>query len=319
MSEELAAQVRVVEVGVEEAGQRIDNFLLRLLKGVPKSRIYRILRKGEVRINKKRAKPDYKLQAGDQVRIPPVRLSGERKQATPPPTLLAELQSRILLEDEDFIILDKPPGLAVHGGSGLEFGLIEALRVLREHAPFLELAHRLDRDTSGCLVIAKRRAALTAFHGCLRAGGVQKQYLTLVQGRWRGEARQVSQALAKGGAGGGGQKVAVTSEGKTAHSHFKPLKRFAQASLMAVSIETGRTHQIRVHAAHEGHPVAGDTKYGDFAFNRHLKTLGLKRLFLHAARLKFQMPASGMKYDIRSALPADLEQVLEKIEHDEAL
>ncbi len=306
--------VRMVEVGPDDEGQRIDNFLMRHLKGVPKSRIYRLLRRGEVRVNKRRAKPEYKLLAGDVVRIPPVRMAEQQAQAPIPSSVLEQLAAAVVLEDEDLMVLNKPAGLPVHGGSGVRFGVIEALRQLWPNQPFLELAHRLDRDTSGCLVIAKSRAALRQLHDLLRAGGVEKHYLTLVVGRWKGGQRRVSEALARTGRRGVERLVEVSESGREAESLFAPVTRFAEATLMDVSISTGRTHQIRVHAAHLGYPVAGDKKYGDFDFNRRIKGLGLKRLFLHAASLRFRLPESGRKYAVEVPLDDELRRVIAKLE-----
>lgn len=306
MSKTPTESVRLIEIDEADAGQRIDNYLARCLKGVPKSRLYRIMRKGEVRINKKRIKPSYKLQLGDEVRIPPIRLAPESAQPQIPGSLLRRLESFVLQEDEDYLIVNKPAGIPVHGGSGHAYGMIEILRAAREHAPFLELAHRLDRDTSGCLVFAKSRAALTGFHTLLREGHLEKRYLALLQGHWEGGTRTVDDALLRTGA-----NVRVDEQGKASLSRFRPLLRLAEVSLVEVSIETGRTHQIRVHAAHIGHPVVGDDKYGDFAFNRLAKKGGLKRLFLHAQSLRFCMPVSGRKYEVQAVLPADLEQVIE--------
>ncbi|MEJ2060080.1 MAG: RluA family pseudouridine synthase [Gammaproteobacteria bacterium] len=305
-----ASGVRHQQVSRAEAGQRVDNYLLRVLKGVPRSRIYRILRKGEVRVNGKRIKPEYRLQAGDEVRLPPVRQAQAPKEAPQLPAGLDErLEAAILAEDEYLMILDKPSGLAVHGGSTLGFGVIEALRAIRPNAPFLELAHRLDRATSGCLVVAKTRAVLNELHGLLRDGKVEKHYLALLAGHWEGGPRRVELALSRG-EGAAHSKVSVDEAGKAASSLFTPKKRWPQATLADVRIFTGRTHQIRVHAAHIGHPVAGDEKYGDFDFNRTLRREGLKRLFLHASELRFQLPVSGRKYHVQAALPGDLKDFL---------
>ncbi len=305
--------VRHVEIDDTRAGQRLDNFLLATLKGVPKSRIYRLVRKGEVRVNRGRTQPDYRLQVGDLVRIPPVR------QAQAPETAPAErfgwLEERVLFEDQYLLALDKPAGLAVHAGSGIAFGLIEALRALRPHAPMLELVHRLDRDTSGCLLIAKSRQALTGLHTALRGGHVAKQYLALVQGLMRG-SRTVTAALEKRERGGE-RMVEAGDEGREAATRIHPRTRYPDvgATLVEVDLLTGRTHQARVHAAHIGHPIAGDDKYGDREFNRELKHAGLKRLFLHAWRIKFRHPVTSRNLSLEAELPADLSSVLERLAH----
>ncbi|HYQ73210.1 MAG TPA: RluA family pseudouridine synthase, partial [Gammaproteobacteria bacterium] len=253
--------VRLVEVSADEAGQRIDNFLARQLKGVPKSAIYRILRRGEVRVNSGRIQAKYKLCAGDKVRIPPLRVAAGSEPVVRPAVGM-NLERRILYENNVCLVLNKPAGIAVHGGSGLSHGVIEAMRAARPDAPYLELAHRLDRETSGCLVIAKRRSFLRAFHEQLRTGEVNKHYLALLAGQWQGGKRTVDAPLRKNQLRGGERMVMVDSEGKQAETVFRPVTRFAGATLMDVELRTGRTHQIRVHAAHIGHPLAGDTKYG---------------------------------------------------------
>lgn len=302
-----------VEIGARHAGQRIDNFLAGHLKGVPRSHLYRILRSGEVRVNSGRIKPAYRLATGDRVRIPPLRLPAVHEPPPAPAASIGQLEAAVLLEDDALIVLDKPAGLAVHGGSGLDYGIIEILRQARPHAPVLELAHRLDRDTSGCLLIAKTREMLNRLHRLLREGGVEKHYLALVAGRWRGGARNVSAALTYDLQSGGRRETRIDTAGKAARSRFKPLQRYRQATLMDVRIDTGRTHQIRVHAVHLGHPVAGDGKYGDFAFNRELRARGLRRLFLHASRLDFVLPDSGCPYHIEAPLAEDLVEVLAQL------
>lgn len=309
----LPAKVRQVSVSADEAGQRIDNFLLRYLKGVPRSHIYRILRRGEVRVNKGRIKPQYKVQAGDTVRIPPVRLENTTRQRLVPERLPA-IEARILFENSHLLVLNKPSGIAVHGGSGLSYGVIEALRALRPAAPYLELVHRLDRDTSGCLLIAKRRSALRALHAQLRAGEVAKHYLALVQGDWVGGPRKVEAPLKKNHLQGGERVVRVQADGKPAVTLIQPVSRYTGATLVEVRLETGRTHQIRVHAAHIGHPLAGDDKYGDTDFNRRMKAHGLRRLFLHAHMLEFTDPASDTTVNISAPLDAELKGVLDELE-----
>lgn len=305
--------VRYLEIDESRAGQRLDNFLIGALKGVPKSHIYRILRKGEVRINKGRAKPDYRLEPGDVVRIPPLRQAPPAPRPEQDAEAFAWLLPRIIYEDDDLLVVNKPAGLAVHGGSGINVGLIEALRRLQPQAPFLELAHRLDRETSGCLLLAKTRPAMLALHRMLREGAMEKRYLALVQGAWRGGAREVTAALEKNRPRSGERRVEVSAEGRESASVFTPQQRFGGATLMEIMLLTGRTHQARVHAAHLGHPIAGDDKYGDHEFNRRLQRLGLRRLFLHAQRLRFTHPVSGCKMDLEAPLPDELSALLERL------
>ncbi|MGB5725932.1 MAG: 23S rRNA pseudouridine(955/2504/2580) synthase RluC [Thiogranum sp.] len=305
--------VQWLDISTEQAGQRIDNFLLRFLKGVPKSHIYRLLRKGEVRVNKGRIKPEYRLKSGDQVRIPPVRVS-ESKPASPSGQSVQKLADAVLYEDERLLVLNKPAGMAVHGGSGLSYGVIEALRVLRPQAPYLELVHRLDRDTSGCLLIAKRRSELRMLHELLRKGGVDKRYLLLVQGDWSQGPYRVNAALKKNLLRGGERMVRVDEDGKTALTHFHFLESYAGASLMEAELKTGRTHQIRVHATDAGHPLAGDDKYGDADFNRRMRRLGLKRLFLHAHTVAFEDSERRRNIHVSAPLSADLRKLIQQLE-----
>ncbi|MFQ5644586.1 MAG: 23S rRNA pseudouridine(955/2504/2580) synthase RluC [Thiogranum sp.] len=306
--------VRWMDISAEQAGQRIDNFLLRVLKGVPKSRIYRLLRKGEVRVNKGRIRPEYRLQSGDQVRIPPVRVAqpGAAATARPAPGALAD---SILYEDNRLLILNKPAGMAVHGGSGIDYGVIEALRALRPEAPYLELVHRLDRATSGCLMIARRRSELRTLHELLRNGGVEKRYLLLVQGDWGQGPFRIDAPLRKNQLRSGERMVRVDPEGKTALTQFRFLESYPGASLMEAELKTGRTHQIRVHAAHAGHPLAGDEKYGDEAFNRKMRKSGLKRMFLHAHYLAFEDSERGRSIEVSAPLGADLREVVQQLEN----
>ncbi|MEW6353638.1 MAG: 23S rRNA pseudouridine(955/2504/2580) synthase RluC [Pseudomonadota bacterium] len=304
-----------IEIQSEQGGQRLDNFLVARLKGVPKSHIYRIVRKGEVRVNKGRAKPDYRLQVGDSVRVPPLRVAETPVPAAPGAQVLERIRAAVLYEDKNLLVLNKPAGIAVHGGSGQSYGIIEALRVLRPDAPFLELVHRLDRDTSGCLMIAKKRSTLRSLHDMLRTGqGIDKHYLALVKGRWRGGARTVRLALQKSVLQSGERMVKVSEEGKQAGTVFLPHTLYRDASLMNVKLLSGRTHQIRVHAAHIGHPLAGDDKYGDREFNRALRKLGLKRLFLHAHSLSVHGPENGHKITVSAPLSADLQHLLERLQ-----
>lgn len=295
--------VRLVEVAPEFAGQRIDNFLITYLKGVPKTLIYRILRKGEVRVNKGRIKPEYKLQSGDVVRVPPVRVP-ERDEPVPVAQgLLQRLEAAIVHEDKGLIVLNKPAGIAVHGGSGLSFGVIEAFRQLRPDAKELELVHRLDRDTSGLLMIAKKRSMLRHLHEQLRGDGVDKRYIALVRGNWPTAQKQVRAPLLKSNLRSGERMVEVNDEGKEALTLFKVLRRFGDfATMVEARPITGRTHQIRVHALHAGHCIAGDPKYGDEDFSREIRDLGGKRLFLHAYALTVPLPDGG---ELKLEAPVD--------------
>jgi 23S rRNA pseudouridine955/2504/2580 synthase len=288
-----------LEVGEEAATQRIDNFLLRHLKGVPKSHVYQVLRSGQVRVNSGRVKPDYRLQAGDKVRLPPVRVAVRTIKARP-----AEFP--IVFEDAALLVVDKPSGVAVHGGSGVSFGVIESLRAARPQAKLLELAHRLDRDTSGLLIVAKKRSALVELHRMLREGEVEKIYAVLAAGEYRGE-KEIRASLHKYVTASGERRVAVKEDGMTAVTRIAVLKKSRQFSFLEVQLLTGRTHQIRVHLAHAGHPVLGDDKYGDFALNRELAKTGVKRLFLHAASLAFDHPVTGEALRLKSPLPADMQ------------
>ena len=275
----MTQQVRRLVIDAEQEGQRLDNFLKTQLKGVPKSLIYRIVRKGEVRVNKKRIKPEYKLVAGDEVRIPPVRVAEANELPSARLSSIQALEQQILYEDDVLIVLNKPAGMAVHGGSGLSFGVIEGLRALRPDARFMELVHRLDRDTSGCLMIAKERSALKHLHEQLRLKTMRKQYAALVRGQWQSHVRSINAPLLKNVLQSGERIVRVNPEGKPSETRFHVLKRFADATLVEASPITGRTHQIRVHTAHAGHPIACDDKYGDQLFDQRMRDLGLERLF----------------------------------------
>ena len=296
-------RVRWIEVGEEEAGQRIDNYLLARLKGVPKSHVYRILRSGEVRINSKRAEASQKVVAGDRIRIPPVRVA-EREEDVPAP----HFRMPVLFEDDALLALDKPSGIAVHGGSGVAHGVIESLRSMRPEARFLELVHRLDRETSGVLLIAKKRASLVALHEMMRERDMDKRYLVGVNGRFRNEMQRVRLPLSKRTTAGGEKRVSVAEDGQEAETVFRRVERGELFSLLEAELLTGRTHQIRVHLAHLKHPVLGDDKYGDFELNKALRRQGLKRMFLHAASLAFAHPISGEALRLESPLPADLEK-----------
>jgi len=295
--------VQLIEVPPELAGQRIDNFLITALKGVPKTLVYRIVRKGEVRVNKGRIKPEYKLQAGDIVRVPPVRLPERDEPAPVAQGLLQRLEAAIVHEDKALIVLNKPAGIAVHGGSGLSFGVIEALRQMRPDAKELELVHRLDRDTSGLLMIAKKRSMLRHLHAALRGDGVDKRYMALVRGHWPTSKKQVSAPLQKSNLRSGERMVEVNDEGKQALTLFRVLRRFGEfATLVEARPVTGRTHQIRVHTLHAGHCIAGDSKYGDEDFTREIRELGGKRLFLHAYALTVPLPDGG---ELKLEAPVD--------------
>lgn len=307
--------VHFLSIDSERAGQRIDNFLITHLKGLPKSRIYRILRKGEVRVNKKRVSPDYRLQAGDNIRIPPMRLGSDQPQVAKPSRQAQErLEQRILYEDSNLLIINKPAGVAVHGGSGVSFGVIETLRHLRPQAKFLELVHRLDRDTSGCLLIAKKSSILKDLHTLLRSGQVEKVYLALVQGYWPKNMSVVEAPLQKHQLQSGERMVKVHAEGKAACTEFRVVRRFANATLVEARPKTGRTHQIRVHALHAGHPIVADDKYGDRDFNKAMNAYGCKRLFLHAYALNFVLSTIGQKIEVKAELDPDLAVCLQALE-----
>ncbi len=311
--------VKLVTIAADEAGQRIDNFLRNQLKGVPKSMIYRIVRKGEVRVNKKRIKPEYKLQPGDEVRIPPVRIA-ERDEAPVSAKLdkVAALNDCIIFEDDHLLVLNKPSGTAVHGGSGLSFGVIEGLRALRPEARFLELVHRLDRETSGVLLVAKKRSALRALHEQLRMKGMQKDYLALVRGQWQSHCKVVQAPLLKNILQSGERIVRVNAEGKPSETRFKIEERFEHATLVKASPVTGRTHQIRVHALHAGHPIAFDDRYGDRDFDAELKGTGLDRLFLHAAALRFEHPNTGETMRVEAPMDKKLRHCLDVLRKTKA-
>jgi 23S rRNA pseudouridine955/2504/2580 synthase len=290
--------------------------LITRLKGVPKSRIYRIVRKGEVRVNKGRVDVKYRLTAGDIVRIPPIRVSENTEETFVPQNLKDALQQGILYEDDGFLILNKPAGFAVHGGTGIDSGIIEGLRQLRPEAHFLELVHRLDRDTSGCLLIAKKRSALRKLHELFRDDQVQKTYLALLAGQWARKKMVVSAPLQKNVSKGGERMVVVSPSGKAAETVFRRLKLFRDSTLVEASPKTGRTHQIRVHAAWLGHPIVGDERYGIDEVNRNFKTRGYKRIFLHAQQVNFQHPVTGEKVKVFAPLPQPLENLLK---HEEQI
>lgn len=312
-----SAGAKFVTVGEESAGQRLDNFLIRQLKGVPKTHVYRIIRSGEVRVNKGRAAADTRVEAGDLVRVPPVRLPAriEEKAARPAPAR----EFPVLFEDEHLLAVDKPAGVAVHGGSGVSFGVIEQLRQARPAARLLELVHRLDRETSGILLVAKRRAALTALQDQFRDRETGKTYLALVEGDWPANRKVVDLPLHKYLLADGERRVRVVGkddpDGMRAITLVKVAQKLPGFSLLEVTIKTGRTHQIRVHLASQAHPIAGDDKYGDFDHNKALQKQGLRRMFLHAWRLQFNHPATGERIELLCPLPADLRKFVDHVQH----
>jgi 23S rRNA pseudouridine955/2504/2580 synthase len=305
--------VRFVTIDPDFQGQRIDNYLVTLLKNVPKSRIYRLLRKGEIRVNKKRVQPSYRLQAEDQLRLPPMELGPEKVTYQPSSNIIALLKQAILFENDNLLIINKPEGIPVHGGSGLQGGVVDVLRLAIDDYQCLELAHRLDRATSGCLILAKKRSILKELHQLFRAGDITKTYHALVLGHWPEDKTIVDLPLQKNQLLSGERMVQVTSEGKESLTYFKPLKYYQAATLVEGRLATGRTHQLRVHTSHSGHPIAGDEKYGDKAFNRMISQLGCKRLFLHAINVSFQLPSTGELINVTAELPKDLQELLEKL------
>lgn len=307
------ATITLITIEEDHSGQRIDNFLVVTCKGVPKTRLYRAIRKGEVRVNQKRVRPDYRLQLGDQVRIPPIRRAEEKVHTLPSQSVIQKIEDSILVENTDYLIVNKPSGIPVHGGTGIKTGLIEAIRLLRPKAKFLELAHRLDRDTSGCILIAKKRSLLTKVHELLLHKKVKKHYLTLVKGSLLKEER-VQVPLIKNQLISGERVVTVSSQGKASETLFRPLKHFQGATLVEAIPLTGRTHQIRVHAAHIGHPVAGDEKYGDREFDKEMKRFGLRRLFLHSASLSCRLDSEGNSLiGVCAPLSSDLKACIQRL------
>jgi 23S rRNA pseudouridine955/2504/2580 synthase len=304
--------VRHLEVTAEQAGQRLDNFVHRELGDLPRSRIYRVIRKGEVRVNGHRAGPDTRLQAHDKIRIPPVKVRPASEVGQPSTQLIETLRSAIVHEDDKLLVLDKPSGLAVHGGSGVSFGAIEGLRALRP-GESLELVHRLDRDTSGVLLVAKNTSALRTVHALLRDGEFEKRYLALVKDKWELGRKRIDVPLRTDLRVGGERTVKADASGKPSLSEFRPVQFFGKrASLKEVAIFTGRTHQIRVHALYAGHPVAGDEKYGDEEFNGEMKAFGLNRMFLHAHSVSFEWPSGG-QFSVNTPLPPELAATVDKL------
>lgn len=314
--ESLPTKVSFVRVDDDQAGQRLDNFLMARLKGVPKSKIYNIIRKGEVRVNKGRSQPDYKIAANDEIRIPPVRMAEKEPIAKPSNVMTKLLEQSIVFENEGLLIINKPPGLAVHGGSGVSLGLIETLRQMRPEARYLELIHRLDRDTSGCIMIAKKRSMLRHLQAALReksASGIRKVYQALVIGAWSKQVRHIDAPLLKSEVANDERIVRVHADGKPSLTEFNVLTRYGQCTLIEARPITGRTHQIRVHAQYAGHSLVGDEKYGNDEFNQSMRALGVKRLFLHAAELGFYLPDSKELTVVKAPLAADLAAVLQKL------
>ena len=309
---EIGIFVSRLSIGDETAGQRLDNFLFKQLKGVPKSRIYRMLREGELRVNGRRAQPDYRLEIGDELRIPPIR-TATKTPAESLPKIGKSLLPRVIYRDDGLLALDKPAGQAVHGGSGVSLGIIEQMRRELPELRYMELVHRLDRETSGVLLIALKRAALVELHRMLREGEVRKTYLALAVGHWRDQLRHVKLPLQKFTTGEGERRVAVHTEGQHAHTIFRLVQHYPGFSLLEAELKTGRTHQIRVHLASLKHPIAMDDKYGDFELNRALKKQGLRRMFLHAARLELKHPLTGQPLTLETPLPGDLADFLQEL------
>ncbi len=311
----LKTNVQHLIITLDQSGQRIDNFLLNRLKGMPKSRVYRLLRKGEVRVNKKRIDASYRLCKGDDVRLPPVYLQEKATQAPPSKQTEQLLSNRILYEDDNLMIINKPSGMSVHVGSTVRVGVIEALRHMYPKLPNLELAHRLDAETSGCLVIAKRKRILRELHTLLREGKVQKIYWALTQGKWKDSELRVDLPLHKDYQDGGKHVVEVDAAGKSALTIFRTIRSFKrEAALMEAKLLTGRTHQIRVHAEYRGHPLACDDRYGDPEFNKQMHQLGLRRMFLHARSIDFTLPSTNERITVEAPLDPELEAIIKIFE-----
>ncbi|GLP99918.1 pseudouridine synthase [Methylophaga thalassica] len=307
-------KVQFIEISASQAGQRIDNFLLTLEKGVPKSRIYRAIRKGEVRVNKGRIKQTYKIEAGDVIRVPPLQVSEKTAPTEINESLQQQLLASIIFEDDAMLVLNKPSGLAVHAGTQIQVGVIEAFRLIKPELEFIELVHRLDRDTSGCLLIAKSRESLLNLQQQMLSDQIDKRYLTLLKGEMNSGEVYIEQPLQKNTVSSGERMVKVDPEGKSAKTLFIKRQSYGIAQLSEVKLFTGRTHQIRVHSAWSGHPVAGDDKYGDREFNKQMKTFGLKRLFLHAWRLGIHHPITQEPLSLEAPLPEKLQRVIKQLE-----
>lgn len=304
--------MRLITVSEDEAGQRLDNYLLRQLNGVPKTRLYKAIRKGEVRVNKGRVKPDVRLNAGDIVRVPPVREVQTQSKNHLTARWAERIAASVVLDNDDLLVVNKPSGLAVHGGSGVDVGLIESLRQMYPEQRYMELVHRLDRDTSGLILIAKRASVLRELHGLLRGNGIDKRYLTLVYGRWPAYMKEVDAPLDKFSLPSGERMVKVSGEGKRALTRFQVVARLQGATLVEAKPVTGRTHQIRVHARHAGHPILGDPKYASPESQALTERLGLKRLFLHAASLRFT--TNTQRYELKAPLPAELQAFVDDLD-----
>ena len=304
-------QVQQIEINADLAGQRLDNFLIKVCKGVPKSHIYKAIRSGQVRVNKGRIKNEYRLSVGDIVRIPPIRMPDADAKPIAPPA-----QFPIVFEDDYLLVIDKPEGVAVHGGSGVSFGVIEQLRTARPEAKFLELGHRLERDTSRLLIIAKRRNSLVAIHDMFRQGQIDKYYQALVEGDWLNDRQHIRAPLQRWLTVSGERRVRVDPQGKASHTIITLLQRFGRYSLVEAELKTGRTHQIRVHLAHTGFPIVGDDKYGTDAVRAHFAHLGFKRMFLHAARLRMQHPITQECLELEAALPTACTQIIQILESE---
>lgn len=317
--------VSLITVAEHEAGQRLDNYLIKILKGVPKSHIHRIIRAGEVRLNKKRCKPDSRIQTGDLLRIPPVRTAEKQRSSENRAQAVPAREFTIIYEDDALLVIDKPAGIAVHGGSGVSFGVIEQIRRARPEARYLELVHRLDKDTSGLLMIAKKRSALVKLHEAIRNDHPKKIYLALGVGKLPNDSFHVKLPLFKYTGAQGEKMVRVSEDGQSAHTIFHVLNRFSDdllhqvglshLTLVQATLKTGRTHQIRVHLQSQQCPIAGDERYGDYQANKRLQKLGLKRMFLHAAELHFDHPLTGEKLILKAPLPQDLAQFVLMLEN----
>ena len=317
--------VSLITVAEHEAGQRLDNYLIKILKGVPKSHIHRIIRAGEVRLNKKRCKPDSRIQTGDLLRIPPVRTAEKQRSSENRAQAVPAREFTIIYEDDALLVIDKPAGTAVHGGSGVSFGVIEQIRRARPEACYLELVHRLDKDTSGLLMIAKKRSALVKLHEAIRNDHPKKIYLALGVGKLPNDSFHVKLPLFKYTGAQGEKMVRVSEDGQSAHTIFRVLNRFSddllhqvglsQLTLVQATLKTGRTHQIRVHLQSQHCPIAGDERYGDYQANKRLQKLGLKRMFLHAAELHLDHPLTGEKLILKAPLPQDLAQFVLMLEN----
>ncbi len=315
----VSVKVELIEINSSQEQQRIDNFLIKSLKGVPKSRIYRMIRKGEVRVNRGRVRAEYRIQAHDIVRIPPIRRSPPKSKPSVGGKNKIQLENRILFEDDDLMVINKPSGLPVHGGSRVNAGLIELFRAIRPDAKFLELVHRLDRGTSGCLLLAKKRSCLLKLHELFRSNQVQKYYTALVCGRWQPKKLLIDAPLKKNIQQSGERIVKVSTSGKVAKTLFRRMQRYKFATIVEAKLLTGRTHQIRVHAAYTGHPIAGDDRYGSKTDNRYFEEKGLKRLFLHASTVKLRHPISAKPLLIHAPIDEDLAKLIQHLKDEESI